>query len=287
MSWYNGPLPAPGAPAVKPLAPADAPAVSIVLCDYSRHEQPFQQSMRGGLECYLFRLQIEGQASVLLGGRMETVLPGELLLFPPGEAYEIDIVPGGDEPGHGASADYYFMATGSWLDRWWQQEARPRRARIADDGKIQGIWHQLALESRRLDGGSPEILSALLQALCLLLERAIREAPAKGGPGALLAMKLKHFVEAHATRAFTLDEAAAHVGISKTRAVHLFKQETGGSIMQYAQQVRLALALRLMAGSQLTLEQIADEAGFGSYTYFHRVFREKYGVPPGAYRRRE
>ncbi|PLT48326.1 transcriptional regulator (AraC/XylS family) [Paenibacillus pasadenensis] len=261
--------------------------MSIVLCDYSRHEQPFQQSMRGGLECYLFRLQIEGQASVLLGGRMETVLPGELLLFPPGEAYEIDIVPGGDEPGHGASADYYFMATGSWLDRWWQQEARPRRARIADDGKIQGIWHQLALESRRLDGGSPEILSALLQALCLLLERAIREAPAKGGPGALLAMKLKHFVEAHATRAFTLDEAAAHVGISKTRAVHLFKQETGGSIMQYAQQVRLALALRLMAGSQLTLEQIADEAGFGSYTYFHRVFREKYGVPPGAYRRRE
>ncbi|SDS95192.1 AraC family transcriptional regulator, arabinose operon regulatory protein [Paenibacillaceae bacterium GAS479] len=265
----------------------DSQGARVILCDYSRHLQPFQQSMRGGLETYLFRLQTEGEATVLLDGRMTSVVPGDLLLFPPGEAYEIAIEAPGPSSRFGASADYFLMAGGPWLDRWWQEQPRPRRARIADDGKILGIWQQLSLESRRLDGGSPAILSALLQALCLLLERAISEAPSKGGAAALLAMKLKHFVEAHATTVFTLEKAAVHAGISKTRAVHLFKQETGSSIMQYAQQVRLALALRLMDNSQLTLEQIAEESGFGTYTYLHRVFRERYGISPGSYRRRE
>jgi AraC family transcriptional regulator of arabinose operon len=32
------------------------------------------------------------------------------------------------------------------------------------------------------------------------------------------------------------------------------------------------------------LERIAESAGFGSYTYFHRVFRSKYGISPKQYR---
>lgn len=243
--------------------------------------------MRGGLETYWFRLQTEGEASVLLNGRMTTVVPGDLLLFPPGEAYEISIEAPGAGTRFGASADYFLMASGAWMDSWWQRQPRPRHVRIADDGKILGIWEQLSLESKRLDGGNPVILDALLQALCLSLERAILEAPIQGGAAALMAIKLKHFVEAHATEVFTLEDAAAHVGVSKTRAVHLFKQETGSSIMQNAQQVRLALARRLMENSQLTLEQIAEESGVETYTYLHRIFRERYGVPPGNYRRRE
>jgi len=261
--------------------------LTLTLCDFSRHLQPFRQSFRT-LDTYLLRLQTEGEARALIGGSMTAVLPGDLLMYRPGDAYDLQIEAPGPDSRYGPSADYYFMATGPWLDEWWRMRERPPRIRIADDGKIDSVWQQLMLERRRLDGGSPAILAALLQALCLLLDRAIAEAPAaKSGATALQALKIKHFVEANATGSFTLDEAAAHAGISKTRAVHLFKQQIGCSIMQYAQQVRLAMALRLMDNSQLTLEQIADESGFGTYTYFHRVFRDRYGLSPGTYRKRE
>ncbi|MNI95930.1 Bacterial regulatory helix-turn-helix protein, AraC family [compost metagenome] len=32
----------------------------------------------------------------------------------------------------------------------------------------------------------------------------------------------------------------------------------------------------------MTLEQVAEAAGFGGYAYFHRVFRARYGISPGA-----
>lgn len=44
------------------------------------------------------------------------------------------------------------MCTGEWVDHWWNLRERPKKVRIADDGKLQSIWQQLDLENRRLDG---------------------------------------------------------------------------------------------------------------------------------------
>ncbi|WP_438431181.1 AraC family transcriptional regulator [Gorillibacterium sp. sgz500922] len=258
--------------------------VFIQLCEYSRHVQPFRHLFRSGLDTYVIRLQAEGEAEVLIDGRLVRVLPGDLLLFRPGEVYDLRI--GEKESPLGRSGDYYVMCTGSRVDDWWDRQPRPKKTRIAADGRIQSAWQQLILEKRRLDGGSPAILEALFTALCLLLDRAMAESPVSASPSALLALRMKSYIEEHAAGPLRLEEVAAHAGLSVTRAVHLFKQQQGLSILQYAGQIRLAMALRLMDSTNLTLEVIAEECGFGSYTYFHRVFREHYGVAPGQYRRR-
>lgn len=259
--------------------------IDIQLCGFSRHTQPFRQPFRNGLDTYILRLQVEGRSETLIDGRMETVLPGDLLLFPPGEVYDLWIA--NDESRPGPSGDYYVMCTGAWLDGWWSRRPRPSKTRIADIGPLLGVWEPLSLESRRLDGGSPEILASLLKALCNLIDRALEEAPAVSSASALHALKMKGYIEARATSPLKLEEIAAQAGISVTRAVHLFKARFGMSIMKYVQQVRLANALRLLDNSQFTLERIAEESGFGSYTYFHRVFRERFGVSPGQYRKRK
>ncbi|ULO05602.1 AraC family transcriptional regulator [Paenibacillus sp. 19GGS1-52] len=257
--------------------------VHIHLSAFSRHIQPFRQPFRNGLDTYIIRLQAEGESEALIEDRMVTILPGDLLLFRPGEIYDLRI--GEKESPLGFSADYYVMCTGDWVDHWWNERERPKKVRIADDGKLQSIWQQLILEKRRLDGGSTDILELLFKALCLLLDRAIEEAPATSSTSLLLALKMKSYIEEHAIAIIRLEEVAKHTGISVTRAVHLFKAQFGYSIMQYAGQIRLAMALRLMDNSNYTLERIAEETGFGSYTYFHRVFRERYGMAPGIYRK--
>ncbi|MCM3627814.1 AraC family transcriptional regulator [Paenibacillus glycanilyticus] len=48
----------------------------------------------------------------------------------------------------------------------------------------------------------------------------------------------------------------------------------------------MSRAINLLNHSALSLEQIAAETGLGSYAYFHRLFRERYGMSPGAYRKK-
>ncbi|WP_420852214.1 helix-turn-helix domain-containing protein [Paenibacillus hamazuiensis] len=67
----------------------------------------------------------------------------------------------------------------------------------------------------------------------------------------------------------------------------MFKQIFGKTMIQYALEIRLSTAIERMKYSTMTLEQIAESCGFGSYSYFHRVFREKYGVSPTDYRSSE
>lgn len=66
----------------------------------------------------------------------------------------------------------------------------------------------------------------------------------------------------------------------------LFKRITGETVTAYVQRVRLERAEELLQSSALSINQIADETGFSSISYFSTVFRKKHGVAPNEYRRR-
>jgi len=243
------------------------------------HTTPFRHTYKFGLENYIFRLQTEGLCQALIAGETEIIEPGDLLLFGPGDIYDLKI---GEL---GPSGDYYVICSGEWLDEWWKLQRRAHKTKIGENSRIATIWQQLILEKRRFDGGNLALIDTLMKSLCYLLDRAIVDATSYTSGPKLLSYKIKHYIEEHASTLFTLDDVAKHAGLSVSRSVQLFKTEFGMSIMQYAQKVRLAMALELMGKSPLTLERIAEETGFGSYTYFHRVFQRYYGIAPGAYRK--
>ena len=51
-------------------------------------------------------------------------------------------------------------------------------------------------------------------------------------------------------------------------------------------EVRLNFAIEQMKYTGSTLEEIAENSGFGTYSYFHRVFRRLKGMSPGKFRQR-
>ncbi|MFD2673382.1 helix-turn-helix domain-containing protein [Marinicrinis sediminis] len=258
--------------------------MKIHLCDYSFHTEPFRQFYRDGLDTYIFRLQTEGASHVLVNGQMETILPGELLLYEPGEPYQLEASVQNEDDAD-VSGDYYVMCTGSWIDQWWALSPRPKRTKVAEDMRLKAIWYQLILEKRRMEDSDPALLAALLQSLCYMIDRAIQENSHLPSNPSFYALKMKYFIEEHATKRMKLEDVAAHVGLSVSRTGHLFKSEYGMSVLQYAQKVRLAIAIELMKNSPMTLEHVAEISGFGSYSYFHRIFREHYGISPGRYRK--
>jgi AraC family transcriptional regulator len=54
---------------------------------------------------------------------------------------------------------------------------------------------------------------------------------------------------------------------------------------QYLITLRIESAKRLLSGAALPISQIAEHCGFCDVMYFTRCFKNKVGMPPGAYRK--
>jgi AraC family transcriptional regulator len=83
----------------------------------------------------------------------------------------------------------------------------------------------------------------------------------------------------------TLSAMAAAVGLSKPQFVRLFRNTTGTSPHRYVMRKRAERALQLVQRSNLSLVDIASDAGFANQGHLNRVFRRLYGLTPGEARR--
>lgn len=78
-------------------------------------------------------------------------------------------------------------------------------------------------------------------------------------------------------------ELSAQMGLSVSRLVRVFKEQTGVSMVDYRNTLRFRRFFELIgagdAGRQ-PLRQTAMAAGFGSYAHFHRLFRARWHMAP-------
>jgi AraC-like DNA-binding protein len=80
-------------------------------------------------------------------------------------------------------------------------------------------------------------------------------------------------------------ELADACGLSVGALVKGFKRSTGVSPHQWLLDRRVDLAIELMSDRDASLAQVAFHAGFSDQSHFSRVFTQKMGVTPGAWRK--
>ncbi|MYS82026.1 helix-turn-helix domain-containing protein [Embleya scabrispora] len=91
-------------------------------------------------------------------------------------------------------------------------------------------------------------------------------------------------IDADPAAPHTVGSLAEGVVLSPSRFAHLFTRQLGLSPMRALREARLRHAARLLEGTDLSVERVAAASGFASPFHFNRVFRERHGMPPGAYR---
>lgn len=79
---------------------------------------------------------------------------------------------------------------------------------------------------------------------------------------------------------WTLDIVAAQVHTSGRNLARLFTQHCGVSLHQYTQSIRIATAKALLSNPQLSIEHVAEQAGFASTRDFRRVWQKETGLLP-------
>jgi len=85
----------------------------------------------------------------------------------------------------------------------------------------------------------------------------------------------------------TVDQLAAAAGLSASRLSHLFKAETGRTILETLNGMRLEQAALLMTHAGRTASEAALDVGFQSYNHFAALFRKRFGMGPASYRRKD
>lgn len=85
----------------------------------------------------------------------------------------------------------------------------------------------------------------------------------------------------------SLDDVAAHVGISKHHLCRLFQKNINLSPFEYLRRRRIELAASMLKTTDQTIYQIALDTGFDNASYFGKVFRSYFGVSPSTYREKD
>lgn len=87
------------------------------------------------------------------------------------------------------------------------------------------------------------------------------------------------------TQKHTVESLAREVSLSPSRFAHLFKEQTGQSVIDTLIAYRLAEAAKLLEFTSSSIKSISDQTGFQNPYYFSRLFSQKYGLPPRNYRK--
>lgn len=96
--------------------------------------------------------------------------------------------------------------------------------------------------------------------------------------------RIMEYIKSNYSKKITLEEIAAQVYLSGPHISGMFRKETGQTISEYIQHVRIEKSKTLLRQTSLSLVEIAAMCGFEDQSYFSRVFKKQTEISPKKYR---
>ena len=97
---------------------------------------------------------------------------------------------------------------------------------------------------------------------------------------------LQTYIHKHYMEQIALADIAAAGHISRGECCRVFKRVEKRSPVQYLTRFRLEQSLKLLSSTELSVQEIARQVGFGTGSYFTEKFREEMQCTPTEYRRK-
>ena len=152
---------------------------------------------------------------------------------------------------------------------------------------IQKIFRQIAsLYHEEVPGYELALKGLFLQVVFLLLQYSTKQAknvlPEEGTP----ADKLKNvldYIEIHYAQIISVEELAKICCFSEYHFMRFFKKHMNMTCVEYVNNVRLEKAVELFEQGNTSILEVSLSVGFHNLSYFHRAFKNKYGMTPRSF----
>ena len=126
------------------------------------------------------------------------------------------------------------------------------------------------------------------ETLCAIIDahiQALLENPPQQD-GAPLITNVCNYIEEGLCGDISVRQIASAFNYNESYIGRLFKRHTGTTIREYINRRRLERAREQLRTEQEPITVIAAGCGFNNVTYFNRLFKSAYGVPPTTYRKK-
>jgi len=146
------------------------------------------------------------------------------------------------------------------------------------------------LDMQRLQDGVAAVLSKGVFNVDEVLdqvENALNHSKRLGSQTSRIVRQAMAFIHEHYAEPLSRNDLSTHVAITERYLTSCFRQELGITPMEYLNRYRIKRAMVLLEQQDCSITTIAMDVGFSDTSYFNRVFKQKVGLSPGAYRRGE
>lgn len=268
-----------------PAAQTRAPFPGILVSDRFREAYGYSVSRPRGTRDWLITFTLSGEGVYRIGDEATSCRPGDVAILTPGTPHDYATAPG-------SVWEFvwtHFLPYPHW-SRWLQLPKTPGGLiylHIADAkvrSRIEGAFQRIFQDSVTPGAYFDDLaLNALEEVLILVAQANVKSAKAGSDPRI---QSVLHLLSQHMAEPHRIDELAAKVNLSPSRLAHLFKEQTGDSIIETLNKLRLRQAARLLAFTSRQIAEIAEDVGYRSAFYFTKQFTAFYGMSPSAYRKK-
>lgn len=96
--------------------------------------------------------------------------------------------------------------------------------------------------------------------------------------------KMREYINQNFTREVTASNIAKSAGLSVSRALHLFKEETGMPLSNYITKMRIDYGKYLLLNTDINIADLSSEVGFYDQSHFTRNFKKLERITPSRFR---
>jgi AraC family transcriptional regulator len=215
---------------------------------------------------------------------------GRLLFIPAGIDFQTQ-----PHPHAGASKVFrlYFGSSGPQrpdLPNSWRSADLNRCFNVGRE-RLDLLFRYLSAEVAYPSFGSTEIVRSLCGATFVELMRHFRLLPKRQGLtptegrfGTRDISRITDYIRSSDQEKVTIANIASEFGMSAGHMSRIFKATTGNTICNYISQITACRARDLLAGSDMSLKEIAYALGFSDVSAFSRAYFKETGERPGSYR---
>ncbi|MCX4903150.1 helix-turn-helix domain-containing protein [Streptomyces sp. NBC_00878] len=286
----------------EPAAPSPPPGL-VTVGRFDQHPG-YSVSRPGGADSWLFIWTTGGEGRLAQGAAETDAGARDLVVLGPDVPHHYAVARGAR---HWAFWWAHCQARPTWTD-WLRPYALGDRLYAVTpvpDGvraRLESAFRRMLADARWTGEGPPpedepedgrvavahgttarELALCSLESVVLLATATARGEPNRSGLDVRI-RQAEALIAADPGAPHTVESLAAGVSLSASRFAHLFTQQLGRSPMRALLAARLLHAARLLEATDLPVERVAAASGFSSPFHFNRVFRQRYGAPPGAYR---
>ncbi|GBG12358.1 hypothetical protein PAT3040_07233 [Paenibacillus agaridevorans] len=268
-----------------PAATTFTPPPGVLVSGHFQETYGYEVIRPEGTRDWLLTLTLDGVGEYRLGDEVIMPADGDIILIPPGTPHHYYA----PEHGYWDFVWVHFIPELRWLEllRMPQNGSRIMTFSLGTSStfmRMKNAFLRLVRENRHT-GRHAELLSlnALEEVLIHLAQHAVTTDQRLDER---IADTLNYMID-NLNVAHTIPALASRVALSPSRFSHLFKEQTGDSVLETLLKLRLKHAARLLKHTPSLVSEIAGQVGFQSPFYFTKQFTAMFGLSPSDYRRKE